>query len=138
MHAGTGIGEVVADGWLVVGPGGDQLEPLAPEFHRLAEVTRARPPSAELVGIGWHRHPGVLREQRDEAADIAAFVGVDEPADDLGFPAGTRERDPLPVASRAEAGPGALQRAVNRRWGRTEDLRRLGGREPEHVAKDQG
>ena len=134
-----GVAEVVGEGRLAVGGGGEQAHASAvlPDRARGQEAADGGP-ALVLVRLGRHARPGVLGEQGHDAVDVAALEGVGEALDERAF--GPRGRQPATIAREREpleraAGP--LQRAVDRGGARVEHLGRLRRAEAEYVTQDQ-
>ena len=94
-----------------------------------------------LEGLGRHREPGVVGEQRDDALHVAALDRVGEAADQLALArrssAGARARGSRGGSRVVERRPGALQRALDRSFAACRASRHLGRAEAEHVAQHE-
>ena len=100
---------------------------------------------AVVVGTGEpvdhrrHLHDHVGREQPLEPLDVGRLEGPHVPLDPGALLGPVRLAGPVRLgAHRPQAGPGPLEGAVDRAHGGAEDLGRLGGREGEDVAEDEG
>ena len=127
---------VEAEGRLAVGPGRDR--PVDPA-HREEELEEVGDDVTTVVLVGQRRHreEHVVGEEADQAVEVAGLVGADEPGDQLVLRRRGRPGWRSAPSAQGRAGPGALQRAVDRVDRRLQHLGHLAGAEAEDVTQEQ-
>ncbi|HEY8115081.1 MAG TPA: hypothetical protein VIH70_01560, partial [Actinomycetota bacterium] len=93
--------------------------------------------TAEPRRVGRHRHLDLVGEDPRERGHVGTFEGAQVAMEDRAFLTGRRADGSSLVVPSSDARSPALQRAVDRRGRRAEELRDLGRAPLEHVSKKQ-
>jgi hypothetical protein len=125
---------------LAVGTRGDESEVRSAPGVAVLQEPGDRLPALVLVGLGRHRHPGVVGEKGDHALDVAALHCGGKPPEELALARRARQGCTLAAAvghAFVERRTSPLQRRFDRGFAAVEQFGDFRGVEAQHVAQHE-